>query len=128
MLTLTYTEFGLHLDLVTAPLEALITQRVVVSMQAGQALLIEPGHASFLLPKRVPGLQYLEAALRHDGNYQVTIAPVDRDYVEVSVSGSWLAAAVDAEDGTFVTALGDRTEFLVHQLWQSSQSLAPSLA
>lgn len=121
MLKLNYTESGLYLERIAAPLEMLVAQRVMLALRSGRTLHVEPGKASFLIAANTPGIQQLEAALRLEQNFSTTLSPVDSDFVEVSVQGSWLAESAYAEEGTFVTALSDRTEFFVYKLWQLTQ-------
>lgn len=126
MLKLTYTEFGLHLERVTVSLEALVSQRVVLALRTGQTLHIEPSRAAFLLSIAAPGFAELEKLVRLE-RVPVSIAPVDDQFVEVSVEGSWIATTVEAHSGMFVTALSDRTEFFVYKLWQATQLQASPL-
>lgn len=122
MLKLTYTENGLHLERAAAPLEVLIAQRVVLAMRTGQRLHIEPGTASFLLNADTPGLAQLRRSLQLEQSEVMAIAPVDDEFVELTVAGSWLAETVDAESGVFVTALSHVTELLVMKLWATTQT------
>lgn len=127
MLKLTYTEAGLHMERVAASLELLVAQRVVLAMRVGQRLLVEPGKASFLLPADAPGLTQLQGMLRLERTQTIAVTPVDDEFVEVSVDGSWMAENADAHEGMFITALTDRTEFLVYKLWQVTRSAISSL-
>jgi hypothetical protein len=122
MLKLTYTENGLTLERAAAPLEVLIAQRVVVAMRTGQRLHIEPGTASFLLRHDTPGLAHLQRSLQLEQYSVMTITSVDDDFVELMVQGSWVAEAIDADEGVFVTALSHLTEMLVMKLWEATQS------
>jgi len=122
MLKLTYTDSGLHLERAAAPLEVLIAQRVVLAIRTGQRLYIEPGTASFLLHVNTPGLAQLRRSLQMEHSSIMTITPVDDEFVELTVQGSWLAAAIDAEEGVFVTALSHLTELLVMKLWEATQT------
>ncbi|MDX2231172.1 MAG: hypothetical protein NW220_16160 [Leptolyngbyaceae cyanobacterium bins.349] len=122
MLKLTYTDTGLHLERAAAPLEVLIAQRVVLALRTGQRLHIEPGTASFLLHAETPGLAQLRRSLQMEQQAVMTIAPVDDEFVELIVEGSWLAEAVDAEEGVFVTAMSHLTELLVMKLWEVTQT------
>lgn len=128
MLKLTYTELGLHLERLSTPLELLVSQRVVLAMRTGRQLHLEPGRASFLLPIDSPGLSHLEITLRSNPGQSVTVTPVDAEFVEISVDGSWMAENTDAHEGMFITALSDRAEFFVHKLWQNTQVGVSSLA
>ncbi len=128
MLKLTYIESGLHMERVAAPLEVLVAQRVILALRANQRLHMEPGQASFLVTAKIPGLAQLEKTLRLDQNQAVAIAPVDDDYLEMTVQGNWLAETADADEGIFITALSHQAEFLVMHLWQASQFQVSSLA
>ncbi|MBD2020061.1 hypothetical protein H6F43_07660 [Leptolyngbya sp. FACHB-36] len=121
MLKLTYTDAGLHLERVAAPLEILVAQRVLLAMRAGQTLYVEPGKASFLLPEQATGLAHLATALRWENTSAIAITPVDDEFVELSVEGSWLAESAAAHEGMFLTAFSERAEFFVYKLWQTTQ-------
>lgn len=126
MLKLNYTESGLHMERVAISLEELMQARALLALRAGQSLYVEPGKAAFLLPADVLGLTQLELALGMEQN--ITVSPVDAEFVEVSLEGTWIAPGADAHEGTFVTALNCRAEFFVYKLWQGSQSHVSSLA
>jgi hypothetical protein len=121
VLKLNYTEAGLYLERIAAPLEVLVAQRVLLAMRAGRPVQVEPGKAAFLLPANVDGLSQLAIELRHLSNENITICAVDAEFVEVSLHGTWIAESTAAEEGTFITALSDRAEFFVAKLWQVSQ-------
>lgn len=121
MLKLTYTEFGLHLERVTTSVEALVAQRVVLSMRLGQSMHVEPSRASFLLPIATPGLADLEQRLKAEQHLAIAIERVDDECVEVCLQGSWMAASVDAHAGMFVVELSEQTEFFVYELWKATQ-------
>jgi len=126
MLKLNYTESDLHMERIAAPLEVMVAQRVLLALRAGQTLHIQPGHASFLIPAHAPGLAQLEALLQLE--QQVSLTPVDEQFMEICVEGSWIAATAQAHEGTFIAALGDRVEFFVYKLWQATQPQASFLA
>ncbi|MBW4655855.1 MAG: hypothetical protein KME20_22870 [Kaiparowitsia implicata GSE-PSE-MK54-09C] len=128
MLKLNYTDVGLHVEQMQAPLETLIAQRVTLAMRLGHTLQVEVGLASMLLTAAHPDLPLLEAALRRETGGAGAIAPVDADCVEVSLCGTWLSDSPLAAEGTFFVALGDRTEHLLYHLWHSSQiSMLPKI-
>lgn len=128
MLKLNYTESGLHMERVTTSLEELVQKRALLALRAGQSLYVEPGKAAFLLPANVPGLTHLELALQMEQNQNITVCPVDDEFVEVSLEGTWIAPCADAHEGTFVTGVSDRAEFFVYKLWQVTQSQVSSIA
>jgi hypothetical protein len=126
MLKLHCTDNELFMEHITgSALEIVVAQRVMLAIRSGQPLHVEPGQASFLLPANTSGL----AQLNHPG---INIDPVDNEFVEVTVPGTWLAERTDAEEGVFMMALTDgrdanRTEALLYQLWQSTQPLLSAL-
>jgi hypothetical protein len=128
MLKLSYTEDGLYMERVMISPELAIAQRVILAMRLEQALQVEPGHASFLLPADVPDLEQLEKSLRQECRSRVTIIPVDDEFVEVGLSGSWIAENKEAHEGMFLTVLSDRLEFFLYKLWQMSEAHVSSLA
>jgi hypothetical protein len=122
MLKLNYTDLGLHMEWVMTSPEWLIAQHVVLAMRLAQPLHVEPGHASFLLSAQIAELQQLDNVLQAGEIRNTNIWPVDDRFVEINLSGSWIAASPEAHEGMFVTALGDRAEALIYQLWQLSET------
>ncbi len=120
MLKLIYTENEFHIERTTNSLETLITQRVILATRLGESLHVEPGSASFLVPNQAEGLLDLELALSLEESQILETASVDDEFVEVSVRGTWLAKTLDAEEGIFLVSLSDRTELLLHQLWEAA--------
>ena len=128
MLKLTYIEDGLYLERMTASLDVLIAQRVLLAVRAGQKLYIEPSQAAFLLPADAPTLSHLELTLKLDRSQTITVTTVDHAFVEISLQGSWIAEHHDAHEGMFLTACSDRAEFFIHKLWQLTQLQTSSMA
>lgn len=128
MLKLNYTENGLFMERLAVPLEVLIAQRVLLAVRSRQPLTVQPGRSAFLLPMNVDGLNQLELALRLERTQHIDVTPLDEEYVEISIEGTWLAQDAAAVEGTFITAVSDRTEFFVYKLWQVSQSRVSFLA
>ncbi len=136
MLKLNYTDFGLFMERTMTNPELLIAQRVLLAMRLGQTLHVEPGRASFLLPADIPELEVLETALQREYGSAVTLIAVDEGFVEVGLTGSWIAEDKDAHEGMFLAVMSDslsetlreRTEFLIYKLWQMSEVHISSLA
>jgi len=128
MLKLNYTDVGLYIERTMTNPELLIAQRVLLAMRLGRSLHVEPGRASFLLPADIPQLQVLEKALHQEYGTAVTLIAVDEEFVEVGISGSWIAEDKDAHEGMFLTMMSDRTEFLTYKLWRMSEARISSLA
>ncbi|MEO1179762.1 MAG: alr0857 family protein [Cyanobacteria bacterium J06636_28] len=121
MLKLNYTDYGLFLEQVTASLDAVATQRVMLAVTVGETLHLEPGRAAFLLPVEIPGITHLTSMLETTVTDAVALTTVDEDFVEVSLKGTWMANSANAESGTFITALEPESERLIYHLWQITQ-------
>jgi hypothetical protein len=128
MLKLNYTDVGLYMERTMTNPELLIAQRVLLAMRLGRSLHVEPGRASFLLPVDIPELEGLEMALQREYGSAVSLIAVDEEFVEVGISGSWIAEDKDAHEGMFLTVMSDRTEFLICKLWRMSEARISSLA
>jgi hypothetical protein len=128
MLKLNYTDVGLYMERVMTPLELLIAQRVVLAMRLGQTLHVEPGRAAFLMPTDLAELLHLETVLQQEYNANIAVRPVDLEFVEVSLYGSWIAESTEAHEGMFLTMMSDRAEFFVYKLWNESQARISSVA
>lgn len=121
MLKLNYTDYGLFLEQVTASLDAVATQRVMLAVHVGETLHLEPSWAAFLLSVELPGITQLKAMLPINATDTIDLASVDDEFVEVSLKGTWIANSANAESGTFITALAPESEMLIYQLWQVTQ-------
>jgi hypothetical protein len=128
MLKLNYTDVGLYMERTMTNPELLIAQRVLLAMRLGRSLHIEPSRASFLLPADIPQLQVLEIDLQREYGSAVTLVAVDQEFVEVGLSGSWIAEDKDAHEGMFLAVMSNPTEFLIYKLWQMSEARISSLA
>ncbi len=131
MLKLTYTETDFYLELLAQPLEEWVLSRVMLSLRAGQKLLVEASTASFLLPADLPGLPLLQAVVeleRNDASIEtayplgITLGVCDAEYIEVSLRGTWLATNGENAEGVFVAAMSDCIEFFLFKLWQDSMT------
>ncbi|WP_068818388.1 alr0857 family protein [Phormidesmis priestleyi] len=128
MLKLNYTDVGLYMERTMTNPELLIAQQVLLALRLGRSFHVEPGCASFLLPADIPELKVLEMALHREYGSVVTLIAVDEEFVEVGLSGSWIAEDKDAHEGMFLTMMSDRTEFLIYKLWRMSEARISSLA
>jgi hypothetical protein len=130
MLKLNYTDVGLFMERTMTNPELLIAQRVLLAMRLGRSLHVEPGRASFLLPADIPQLKVLEIALHQEYGSVVTLIVVDEEFVEVGLSGSWIAEDKDAHEGMFLTMMSDslsetlreQIECFIYKLWQMSEA------
>ena len=128
MLKLNYTEIGLYMEQTITNPELLIAQRVLLAMRLGRSLHVQPGCASFLLPADIPELEVLEMALQRECSSPVTLIPVDEEFVEVGLSGSWIAESKEAHEGMFLAVMSDQIERFIYKLWQMSEANISTLA
>lgn len=119
MLKLTYTEKGFYLELLTDLLEEWLANRVLLCLRAATSIYVEPSTAGFLLPTDSTYLKELKA-LQQNNQEILELLSCDRDWLEVSLQGTWLTSTEDSEEGIFVCQLTPRAELLLAQLWQAS--------
>ena len=115
MLKVTYTETGLFLDSCSESLETLLSDRVCVHTRVRRPVVVQPMSASIPLPRHLSGLRSLSQFAA------VTMSVCDRDWVEVTLSGVWVAEGVDHEEGIFVAELQPQLEQRLLHLWQQAQ-------
>ncbi|HEY9623919.1 MAG TPA: alr0857 family protein [Crinalium sp.] len=122
MLKFTYTETGLSLEYLTQPWEEWIALRVILSVRAGQPLLVERGSASLLFPMEWVDRRSLEASLQQEPSETVHISVCDADSFEVSLQGTWITSQPDEPEGVFIATLSPDNEGLLFDLWQDIQN------
>lgn len=122
MLKLTYTDAGLYLEKLDISLEEFVSNRVLLSLRSGLPIHIESSRAAFLLTAEVVDLLLLKSVMSDHLSNKLSVDRVDDRYVEVCFSGTWISRDLGAEEGTLVTALGDRVETYLHKLWKIGES------
>lgn len=118
MLKLTYSDADLLIEHLDLTVEAMVTQRSLVALRAGQPLVVQPGYGAFALPADLPGI----AALKAGSQGAIDIAPCDIDWLEVTLRGTWLADNAASAEGILVVELGLQLESQLVALWQRSLS------
>lgn len=127
MLKLTYTETCFRLERLAQPLEGWIAARVVLALRVAASVCVEPSTASFLLPANLLEVPVLEALVREEDGEAIALCVCDAEYVEVCLHGTWFSESAQSDEGVFVTAISDRTEFFLLKLWQEAQACTSSL-
>ena len=127
MLKLTYTETSFYLECIAQSLEEWVQARVIFALRVGQYLCVKPSTASFLLPVDLSGVERLKVLACRDDREFIALDACDADYMEVTLRGSWLSDSFEDADGLFVTAMSDRTEFFLHELWLEAQACTSCL-
>jgi hypothetical protein len=117
MLKVMYMEAGLHLECLPQGAEEWVALQAVLAMRSGQRLVVERCSASVLLRRKLKQLSALEQMLFQEG---LALAVCDREFVEVSLAGVWVAFEQE-EEGVFVAMMGEGLEGLLLQLWRESQ-------
>ena len=118
MLKITYLEEEIYLEYLPESVEAWKAARVLVSLRAAASIHIESSIASLILPLNVSCLNEL-AQLQAKELIEVTFC--DEDYIEVALSGIWVAQSPGSEEGVFVCELDRSNEYFLYRLWQESQ-------
>lgn len=121
MLKITYTEMGLHVEPLPESIEEWLTIRTLLSVRAGQQLVIEPCTASLLLRADLPNGRDLESVARAEPRGAIALSIGDADHIEVTLRGTWVSSHPNPAEGVFVTKLRDRAETLLVALWLQSQ-------
>lgn len=116
MLKLTYSDTDLLIEQLDLTVEAVVTQRSIVALRAGQPLVVQPGYGAFALPADLPEV----ATLKTVGQGAIDIAPCDVDWLEVTLRGTWLANDAFSAEGILVADLGVALERQLVVLWQRS--------
>ncbi|MGB3138513.1 MAG: alr0857 family protein [Nodosilinea sp.] len=119
MLKLTYSDAYLLVERLELTVEAMVAQRSIVALRAGQLLVVQPGYGAFALPIDLPGVAALGAA----AGGAIDVAPCDADWLEVTLRGTWLANHATSAEGILVAELGTDLEQRLVSLWERSQCL-----
>lgn len=115
MLKITFTETGLWLEPSTEPLETVVAERVKLHACARRPLMVQPTTASIPFPQGLPGLHTLARFA------EVELVPCDRHWVEVTLSGLWIAEEPDQAEGIFLADLRPHLEQRILSLWHLAQ-------
>ena len=118
MLKITYLEEGIYLEYLQESVEAWKATRVLVSLRAAASIHVESSIASLVLPLDTP---YLDELVELEAKELIEVTPCDEDYIEVGLSGIWIAQNQNSEEGVFVCEFERSHEYFLYQLWQESQ-------
>lgn len=118
MLKLTYTEDNLTLEYLTSELSEWVNTRIFLALRTQTNFYLQNSTAAFLIPVTIiedGDLEILNTA------ENIEICNCDRDFVEVTIKGLWMASQSDNDEGVFVTAISESTELLLQRLETSKQ-------
>ncbi|MBD2257943.1 alr0857 family protein [Pseudanabaena sp. FACHB-2040] len=126
MLKITYTDTGLILEQVAQTVEALVAQRMLLTLRLGQSIAVQPTYASLPLPADLPGMAYLQQLSRQTEAIAIDRCDSESDdlscsWLEVTIHGVWIAESASSDEGIFVTELEKSLEQQLMALWQQAQ-------
>lgn len=120
MLKITYTDTGLLLEQVAQTVEAMVAQRTLLALRLGQPIAIHTTYASLPLPVDLIGMPYLLQLA--DKTEAIEVDRCDLNWLEVTLSGVWMAESSTSDEGIFVTELEIALEKHLLSVWQQAQS------
>lgn len=118
MLKITYLEDGIFLEYLQESVETWKASRILVSLRAGASIHTASMTAGLVLPAYTP---YLAGLVELEEKNLIKVTPCDEEYLEVSLSGTWVSQSVNSEEGVFVCELNHSSEYFLYELWQESQ-------
>ena len=118
MLKITYLEEGIYLEHQEETVEAWKATRILVSLRAGASIYTEDSIACLVVPAYT---SYLAGLVELEEKQLIDITPCDEEYLEIALSGTWVAQSEDSEEGVFVCELNNSSEYFLFQLWQECQ-------
>ncbi|MGF1589117.1 MAG: alr0857 family protein [Pleurocapsa sp.] len=118
MLKITYLEDAIYLEYLPKSVEAWKAERIIVNLRAAVSIYVESSIASLLLPINLSGIKNIGKLAQTE---LISIVLCDLEYIEVSLSGTWVAQSESSESGIFVCELSPDSECFLYKLWQESQ-------
>ena len=118
MLKITYLENEIYLEYLQKSVEAWKADRILVNLRAAVSIYIESSIASLILPINFSELKNLGELAKIE---LLDLIPCDDQYIEVALSGTWVAQSKTSETGVFVCELSPESERFLYKLWQESQ-------
>lgn len=119
MLKISYFDSGLALEQVAGTVDTLVAHHALVAARLGQTVVVQASRGSVPLPAHLPGLATLAAAC---GTGPMTLAPCDRQWLELSLPGLWIAQP-HSHQGILVVECDPALEGLVLSLWQQAETV-----
>ena len=120
MLKITYIEEEISVEQIQESVEAWKANRILVNLRASVSVYVESSVATLVLPID----SCLKDLVQLTEKELIDIILCDREYVEVSLLGTWIAEHKNSEQGIFVCELSSDSEHCLYQLWQKAQTEA----
>ncbi|MEM9507522.1 MAG: alr0857 family protein, partial [Cyanobacteria bacterium P01_E01_bin.35] len=99
MLKITYLEDDVCLEHLSKSVAVWKSERILLNLRAAVGVFTESSIATLVFPTNLPCLNKFVNLAKQE---QIEVIPCDEDYIEVSLSGTWIAQAEDSEAGIFV--------------------------
>lgn len=122
MLKITYLENDVCLECLSKSAEVWKSERILLNLRAAVGVYTESSIASLVFPVNLPGLGQLIHLAEQD---EIELLPCDDEYIEVSLSGTWITQTEHSELGVFICEITPYSESLLTQLWQDYQMTVP---
>lgn len=117
MLKITYLENEIRLEHLEKSIEDWKAERILVNLRAAFGIYVESSIASLVLPITPEVVSLARLAQ----SQPIEVFPCDEEYLEISLSGTWIGQNSVSEEGVFVCELDPKLELCLEQLWQESQ-------
>ena len=122
MLKITYLENDVRLEYLSKSLKVWQSERILLNLRAAVGVFTTSSIASLVFPRHLPRLRELFNLAERE---ELEVIPCDQEYIEVSLSGTWIAQAENSELGIFICEITPDSERLLAQLWEDSQMATP---
>lgn len=122
MLKITYLENDIRLEYLSKSLEEWKSERILLNLRAAVGVFTTSSTANLVFPRHLPRLRELFNLAERE---ELEVAPCDQEYIEIALSGSWMAQTEQSELGIFICEITPESEQLLAQLWQDSQMATP---
>ncbi|MEL6439448.1 MAG: alr0857 family protein [Cyanobacteria bacterium J06621_8] len=123
MLKITYLENDICLEHLSKSIKVWKSEISQLNARMTVEVFTESSTASLVFSANLPQLRQLTNIAKKQQILE--IMPCEQEYIEVSLSGTWIAETEDSEIGIFVCEMSSSCEFLLAQLWQDSKIIAP---
>lgn len=117
MLKFTFTDTGYFLEHLSDSLDQWLPARLTLMLKAGQAISLERCRASIVLRASDRCWRELQRLAQWEDREAIALSPCDREFLEISLYGTWLSSKPHSTEGVFLVTLTPPTEASLYNLW-----------
>ncbi|MBE9100237.1 alr0857 family protein [Vacuolonema iberomarrocanum] len=117
MLKFTFTDTGYFLEHLPDSLEQWLPPRLTLMLKAGQPISLERCHASIMLRANDRCWRELYRLAHWDDQDAIALSACDKEFLEISLRGTWLTSNPQSTEGVFLVNLTPPTEASLYNLW-----------